>query len=373
MNLRARCALAAAATAALATLLVGTLGWYLAARADAGPPPPRTTTVIDQSGDRVSIVREIERSTDDGGSARAALVRWAALVALVAVPLAGVAGWYGGPRLLALRELERDDQHDAHDRRVDPDRLQEVVHELRTPLAVTATNLDLVDVDDEDDRRHLDAARRAVGRMARTVDDLEVHGGLAFAGSRPDGVECDLVDEVAEVAAEHEGPARVAGVRIVLHANASVVVPADRAAVRTVVANLLSNAVRHAPRHSTIALRAGVRGDWTFVSVTDTGPGIDPGDHPLVFRRHWRGRYETDRGDTATRGLGLTIARQMAEAQGGRITVSSEVGSGSTFSLWLPRVAGADASEVVAVDGIHPRTTIAATNGSRASAPSTAT
>ena len=76
------------------------------------------------------------------------------------------------------------------------------------------------------------------------------------------------------------------------------------------------------------------------------------------FRRNWRGRYETDRGDngTGTRGLGLAIARQVAEAQGGRVTIDSEVGTGSTFTLWLPRSEDADPATVVAADGLHPLT-----------------
>ena len=131
--------------------------------------------------------------------------------------------------------------------------------------------------------------------------------------------------------------------------------------MRTVVGNVLANALRLAPGNSTITLTAGTRDDWAYLAVTDEGPGIDAADHPLVFRRNWRGRYETDRGDTATvtRGLGLAIARQVAEAQGGRLTLTSEVGTGSTFTLWLPRTDTADPSAVVADDGLHTRVTAA--------------
>ena len=81
---------------------------------------------------------------------------------------------------------------------------------------------------------------------------------------------------------------------------------------------------------------------------------------PRVFERYWRGRYERDREEAAEgrvqtqRGLGLTIARQAVEAQGGRLTVSSTEGAGATFVVWLPTSPAAEASAVVAPDGIHP-------------------
>ena len=95
---------------------------------------------------------------------------------------------------------------DADERR----RIQEVAHELRTPLAVTATNLDLVTgvgTSPDDARRYLAAARRAIDRMARTVDDLDAHGGLAFDPADTRAI--DLAAEASELVAEHAGPAGV--------------------------------------------------------------------------------------------------------------------------------------------------------------------
>ncbi len=153
-------------------------------------------------------------------------------------------------------------------------------------------------------RRYLAAARRAIDRMGRTVDDLDAHGGLAFDPADTRAI--DLAAEASELVAEHAGPAGVRDLRLAVDALAPVVVSADRQAVRTVVGNVLANALRLAPGNSTITLTAGTRDDWAYLAVTDEGPGIDAADHPLVFRRNWRGRYETDRGDnaTATRGLG---------------------------------------------------------------------
>lgn len=355
MSTRARVAVAAALVATAAIVVAGGLGWLLASRTAPERDEPRTATYLERRGADVAVISVIETSDDQVGAARAAVFRWTALAALLVIPAAALAGWTGAGRLAGTADA---DAARARGRADERRRIQEVAHELRTPLAVTATNLDLVagaGTSDDDARRYLAAARRAIGRMARTVDDLDAHGGLVFDPADTRAI--DLAAEATELVAEHVGPAGVRDLRLMVDARAPAVVSADRQAVRTVVGNMLANALRLAPRNSTITLTAGTRDDWAYLAVTDEGPGIDAADHPLVFRRNWRGRYETDRGDseTATRGLGLAIARQVAEAQGGRLTLASEVGTGSTFTLWLPRTDTADPAVVVADDGLHAR------------------
>ena len=129
--------------------------------------------------------------------------------------------------------------------------------------------------------------------------------------------------------------------------------------MRGAVGNLLANVVRLAPTGSTITVGCGQRHGWAFIAVRDEGPGITTAEQPLVFERYWQGRYETDRRRSAAtdpdaaHGLGLTIARQLVEAQGGQLTVQSEPGVGSTFVVWLPADPEADAADVIAPDGIH--------------------
>ena len=123
--------------------------------------------------------------------------------------------------------------------------------------------------------------------------------------------------------------------------------------------NLLANAVRLAPAGSTITVGCGQRQGWAFIAVRDEGPGIPSAEQPLVFERYWQGRYETDRrrisaaDPDAAHGIGLTIARQLVEAQGGQLTVQSEPGVGSTFVVWLPADPEANPADVIAPDGIH--------------------
>jgi signal transduction histidine kinase len=73
-----------------------------------------------------------------------------------------------------------------------------------------------------------------------------------------------------------------------------------------------------------------------------------------VFERGWSGRQDRDRGDHDHRGLGLTIARQLTEANGGVITIDSEEGLGSTFTIWLPVADVALEADILAADRLHP-------------------
>jgi signal transduction histidine kinase len=99
-----------------------------------------------------------------------------------------------------------------------------------------------------------------------------------------------------------------------------------------VLSNLLGNAIKFTPPGGRIVVRAERTSDGVRVSVADTGLGIPPSQLPHVFRRFWQGRRTDRRG----LGLGLPIAKGIAEAHGGRMWVESELGVGSTFYFTLP-------------------------------------
>jgi signal transduction histidine kinase len=306
-------------------------------------------------GDEVTVVIV----TDEGAAAAAAGVRtdtlrWS-LIALAAsiIPAVGV-GWFAAGRLLgtvdqALAEVEAEDAERQR-------RLQEVVHELRTPLAVMGTNLELAATEpglEPDPGRLIDAARRAIDRLGRTVDDLAGHGGLAVSA---DAGAADLAQLANEVGSEHAGPAHARGLHLVIAGAGPVAVSGvDPAAVRAVLGNLVTNAVRLAPRGSKVTLDWGETTGWAWISVGDEGPGLPIELHARVFERGWRGRHERDRADATDRaGLGLTIARQLTEAQGGVVTLESDEGAGSTFAVWLPLSTDGGTAEIVDDDGVHP-------------------
>ncbi|HEY9401535.1 MAG TPA: HAMP domain-containing sensor histidine kinase, partial [Pyrinomonadaceae bacterium] len=113
------------------------------------------------------------------------------------------------------------------------------------------------------------------------------------------------------------------------------VVRADRAKLRRVIVNLLSNALKFTPKGGRVAVRVEQAGAEVRVSVADTGVGIAADDLPLLFDKYEQARHRATRGEKGT-GLGLYITRQLVELHGGTIQVESEVGRGSTFSFTLP-------------------------------------
>jgi signal transduction histidine kinase len=359
MRSRTRVGLAVGGTAAVAGILAAVLG-MLVAGSTSDEPAPRTVTRVQQVGGQVAVVQIVEGadSAELARSARRDALPWVLAAALVAAVPAGLVALVATGRALDRTMEEAVSGANAvlaADRAQGRAEVQEVAHELRTPLAVAAMNLDLaLGGAPGDGAEQIVAARRAIERMGRTVDDLATHGRLAVEPGADGRV--DLAVEARALAGEQAGPAGIRGLGLALDGPRSLELPADRAGVRTAVGNLLANAVRLAPTGSVVTIGWGSIADWAWIGVRDAGPGIDPADHDRVFERHWRGRYETDRDDgiePVDRGLGLTIARQVTEAQGGRLTVASRPGEGSTFVVWLPRSPNADTAAIVAADGVH--------------------
>ena len=210
-------------------------------------------------------------------------------------------------------------------------------HELRNPLAIIRTNVDVALTDphaDPDDLRHtITVVKRASDRMARLVDDL-----LALARRQEPTLEHEPVDlgvAVTEASDDFVVPAAAGNIVLDRAIAPGVVVTGDRDALKRAVANLLDNAVRLAPAGSRIRLATGSEGDRAWIAVADEGPGIAPEDQPHVFDRFWRADKARSRADGGT-GLGLAIVRQIAQSHGGSIRLQSKVGVGSSFVIWLP-------------------------------------
>lgn len=355
-RVRTRLAVGMTVSAFLVAALVG-IGAAALATWRSDDPQSDTRAGAARLGDDVALVVVAEDgSADAAAQARHDALRWM-MVMLGASLLPAVAiGWFAAGRLLGALDRAVAETETAERRR--QRQLHEVVHELRTPLAVISANLELVATHHRlapEAAGFVDASRRAGERMRRTIDDLAGHGHLAVdAGAGP----LDLAAEVGAIVAEHDGPARAQGVHLLVEGDGPLIVPAtDRAVVRTTLGNLLSNALRFAPTGSAITVHSGEIEGWAWVAVTDEGPGIPRRFQSRVFERGWRGRHDRDRSDGtgAQRGLGLTIARQLTEAQGGTLTLDSNEGAGSTFTVWLPAAPEADRTAIVSGSGTRPR------------------
>lgn len=214
----------------------------------------------------------------------------------------------------------------------------DVSHELRTPLATIQGNVDLLRRGAAKDpamlRESLEAIDQEVARMSRLVRDLlllaEADAGVQLT-LKPVELDTLLLEVYREALLMANGRVKV---RLGHEDQAQVHGDADR--LKQLLLNLVSNAIAYTPADGVVTLSLHRRPDgWVRVSVSDTGVGIAPEDLPHIFDRFWR----VDRARTRAAGgsgLGLSIARSIAEAHGGSISVESEPGKGSTFEVLLP-------------------------------------
>jgi heavy metal sensor kinase len=210
-------------------------------------------------------------------------------------------------------------------------------HELRNPLAVIRTNIDVALSDDrasvEDLRQTAGVVRRASDRMAGIVDDLLLMARRQAPLTQRDPV--DLASVLAEEADEFAAAAKKKGIVLERLAPPGIMVTGDRDALKRAVANLLENAIRYTPAKGRIRMACGRERTWAWITVIDNGPGIAAEHHERVFDRFWRADKARSRAEGGT-GLGLAIVRQIARTHGGEVQLRSKPGEGATFVLWLP-------------------------------------
>ena len=206
-------------------------------------------------------------------------------------------------------------------------------HELRGPLTVIRGNLDLLKrkLNEEDRHESLAAIGRETIRMAKIVDDLlflaEVESGEL---ARQQMVALKVI-----LMGERDRAQTIAGDReIVTGQQEDLVIRGDAQRLRQLLGNLVDNAIKYTPEHGTIMLSLFRDGEWARLEVADTGIGIAPENQPHIFDRFYRIDKARSRFSGST-GLGLAIVKGIVEQHGGKVTVSSELGKGSTFTVWL--------------------------------------
>jgi len=216
----------------------------------------------------------------------------------------------------------------------------DVAHELRSPLSVLQGNLRAI----LDDVYPLEQAEIAslydeTRILSRLIDDLH-ELALAEAGQLPLHLQpTDIADVIQTTVANFAVVAESEDVQLTVALPDELPpVQADPDRLAQVLRNLLTNALRHTPAGGQVTVGAEPSPDepgFVQVTVTDTGEGIALEDLPHVFHRFWRADRSRSR-DHGGAGLGLTIARQLVEAHGGRIEVTSELGRGTRFTFTLP-------------------------------------
>jgi signal transduction histidine kinase len=212
--------------------------------------------------------------------------------------------------------------------------MADIAHELRTPLTIIRGDLEaLLDGVFEPSPQALASLQEETLLLSRLVDDLRALAQAEAGQLKLDREPTDLATLLQAVVDSFALQAQSQGQSLSLDVSPNLpVVDADPQRVRQVVANLVSNALRHAPESGQVVVAARPQDGVAQVSVADDGPGIAPADLPHVFDRFWQGGP----GRAGGSGLGLAIARELVRAHGGRIWVESAPGQGSTFLFTLP-------------------------------------
>ena len=218
-----------------------------------------------------------------------------------------------------------------------------VSHELRTPVAVirsAAENLSHGVVGDPDRvRRYGDALQAEARRLGEMIERV-----LQFAGiesGRGIALAPVALEPVIEEAIHAAGPQGTDGLVVERHvAGGLPPVVGDAAAIRSAIQNLVANAIKYGGADEWVGVRAEAAPDRREVRVTveDHGRGIAASDLPHIFEPFYRGEDATARRIQGS-GLGLALVRRIAEAHGGRVTVSTRAGAGTAFTLHLPAAA----------------------------------
>jgi two-component system, OmpR family, phosphate regulon sensor histidine kinase PhoR len=226
--------------------------------------------------------------------------------------------------------------------RVRRDFVANVSHELRTPLTAVRGYVEAL-LDGADDpaetRRFLEIISRHTLRMERLVRDLLRLARLDAGQDQRDHVACSVDALFAGVEAELVPSLEARHQRVERTIDeAAEIVHGDPAKLHDVFRNLLENAIKYSPEHSTIRMGARRIGGQVLLTVADQGPGVPEADLPRVFERFYRvdkarSRGERDPGGT---GLGLAIAKHLIELHGGSVTAANHPGGGAIFTVALP-------------------------------------
>lgn len=268
--------------------------------------------------DEAETVRRVLETGESGGNRRALNVTLAP------------AG--SGRRLLILEDAGAD----AAVARKRRDFVANASHELKTPIAALIGLLDLIDQVDEEARPDmLERCRRNARALANMAEDLL---GLARAEDpdwRPSPRPTLLHELTREVVEDYRDAAESKELVLELHDEELPPLLVDRESYTTVLRNLVGNAVNYTRAGRVTVTLAGLPDGRAQFEVVDTGPGIDPDTLPFIFERFYRGDPARSRATGGT-GLGLAIVRNLLRRMGGRISVTSRQGEGTSFRVELP-------------------------------------
>ena len=214
--------------------------------------------------------------------------------------------------------------------------ISDASHELRTPVAVIAAQCEEAESDLSDPAEYREAIRvirRQNRRMSRLIEGMLDFLRLETHAERYPAEEVDLSALYEDLSADM-ALIREKGIELTWDVTPGVTVTGNRELLRRMGANLLSNAYRYGVEGGHTHLSLTQEGDDVFLTVTDDGIGIREEEREMIFKRFYQS--ESSRSGPGL-GLGLSMAREIARFHGGDITVESQPGEGSSFTVGLPK------------------------------------
>lgn len=218
-----------------------------------------------------------------------------------------------------------------------------VSHELKTPVGAISLLAEAIDDAAEDEvavRRFAQRMHKESGRLSALVQDIIELSRLQGADIVRRGKAVDINSVIAEAVDRNKLPAESKRIDIVVGGSASTPVYGDRDLLMTAFRNLIDNAIRYSPEGTRVGVGIRSRDGLVQVSVTDQGAGITPEEQERIFERFYRIDAARSR-QTGGTGLGLSIVKHVVSNHGGEVTVWSQAGQGSTFTVRLPEMEGA--------------------------------
>jgi two-component system phosphate regulon sensor histidine kinase PhoR len=230
-----------------------------------------------------------------------------------------------------------------------------VSHELKTPLASIKAYVETLLAgavhDSENNLLFLRRIDEQAERLTRLILDLL---RLARVESGQEVFEITAVrleELVAACVKEHDSAASGKRIKLAVELpQEPLSVRADAEGVRTILDNLIDNALKYTQEYGQVRIRWGTEGPFAIIQVIDTGIGIAPQDQTRIFERFYRVDKARSR-DVGGTGLGLSIVKHLSQAFGGSVSVSSEVGRGSVFTVKLPLAMADEAAN--AASAVH--------------------
>lgn len=216
--------------------------------------------------------------------------------------------------------------------------VQDASHELRTPLAAIRMNIEVTEMDPdvsvEDYRTLLETVKNQTERLTRLSDDLLLL--TTHEGEIPDVEAVSLAQIAAEVVGQLGPLAAQRRILLTTREGEDLSAMANADLLYRCVSNLVDNAIKYSGEGQSVTISWQADGRQAAISIRDTGPGIAADQRAHIFDRFYRidrGRSRREGGS----GLGLSIVRELTEAMGGSVTLTSDDGEGSTFTIRLPR------------------------------------